>query len=404
MYPKNDIVYFTLFPWDHSYSSVSLSLSRTFAKNNRVFYINHPFTYKDFLSGYRSEKVKKRRRNLLLGKLTYDTGHSINESFIPIHPPNTIPINFLPNGALYRRLKKWNDKILLKTIHQVIRDYQLKDFLFLNCFNPFYVGTLPESFGQMLNIYQCIDDMTQEAYTAKHAYRLEEEVIRKADFTFVTSKKLYTTKSALNPNTYILHNAVDWNIFRHSTETRFDRPADLAHIKNKMIGFTGNLNEYRVNYALLRQIALHHRDKTLVLVGPLNSNDYREYGLDKLPNVVLTGGKPIAELPRYLQHFDCLIIPFLSNKLTESVYPLKINEYLSSGKPVVSTNFSEDIRGFEDWIYLAETERDFLLKIDLALQEKDANLAQGRIEVARSNTWEARVEQFWKIIEKKLVN
>ena len=383
MYPKVDIIYFTLFPWDHSYSSVSLSFSREFAKNNRVFYVNHPFTYKDFLYNYNADIVQKRKQNLWLRKTTFDPELVIKHNFIPIHPPNTIPTNFLPKGKLYQALKKWNDKVVLKSIEQVIKKYRLEDFIFLNCFNPFYLGGLPAGFGQKLNIYQCIDDMTQEAYTAKHAYHLEKETVKKADIVFVTSKNLHRLKAPLNPNTHILHNAVDWNIFRESNEKTHEKPFEIRNIKTKIIGFTGNLNEYRVNYRLLREIAVKNKDKTLVLVGPLNSNDYQKNGLDQLPNVILTGGKNITELPQYLQHFDCLIIPFLCNKLTSSVYPLKINEYLTSGKPIVSTNFSEDISSFEQYIYLAKNESEFLHLIDDALLENDPEMQVKRIESSK---------------------
>ena len=348
---------------------------------------------------YRTPNVQRRVSNLWKGKMTYDQELVLRENFIPVHPPNTIPINFLPRGKGYNYLKRINDKTLLKTISQVVNDYKLKNYIFLNCFNPFYLGYLPKDFGQKLNIYQCIDDMTQEAYTAKHAYHLETEVIQNVDVAFVTSRQLYELKYPLNPQTHILNNAVDWNIFGKASSQELPIPPELKGVNGKIIGFTGNLNEYRVNYGLIRKLAIKHSDKTLVLVGPLNSNDYKDHGLDQMQNVILTGGKDINDLPNYLQHFDCLIIPFLCNKLTQSVYPLKINEYLSSGKPVISTNFSIDIKGFSEYIYIAEEEEEFLNKIDQALSEDDPQIQLKRIAIAKSNTWEARVQQFWEIIE-----
>lgn len=399
MFKDIDIIYFTLFPWDHPYSSVSLSFTREFAKNNRVFYINHPFTIKDFISNYQQPKVQERKKDLLRHRMRYEQIPGFPEHVIAVHPPNTLPINWLDNINIYDRLYHFNNQIILKTIKKVIDDYQLDQFLYLNCFNPFYAGVLPKSFGAKLNVYQCIDDMTQEAYTAKHAHRLEEEAIRQADVVLVTSSNLKKLKAPLNAATHIVHNAVDTNIFSKATEINFPKPPEIAHVKNKIIGFTGNLNEYRVDYKLLRKIALHHQDKTLLLVGPLNSNDYKDYGLDQLPNVILTGGKDIRELPQYLQHMDCAIIPFLCNKLTSSVYPLKINEYLAAGKAVVSTNFSEDIRSFKDHILLADDHDHFLKLIDLAVAKNDPTEIQQRIQVAQSNSWKERVKQFWTILE-----
>ena len=398
MDPSTDIIYYTLFPWDHHYSSVSLSFTRAFAKHNRVFYINHAYTWKDFITKYQAPNIKKRRSKLWAGKMAYDQVSGISDKVTFIHPPNTIPINFLPPGGMYRLGHRLNHRHLLKTVQKVIDDYNLKDFIYLNCFNPFHGATLPKSMGVKYNIYQCIDDMAEEPYTAKHAVKLEEQVIKEADITLVTSSNLHQLKSPLNPHTHVLHNAMDWNIFQRATTEVFPRPKEIATIKTPIIGFTGNISESRIDYPLLKKMATLHRDKTLVMVGPLNSNDYKEIGLDRLPNVIFTGAKDITALPNYLQHFDCAIIPNLCNKLTASIYPLKINEYLAAGKPVVSTKFSRDIQGFGDHIFLADHHEGFLQAIDRAISTDNPTLQEARIEIAKQNTWEARVAQFWEIV------
>ena len=93
-----------------------------------------------------------------------------------------------------------------------------------------------------------------------------------------------------------------------------------------------------------------------------------------------------------------VLIPFLCNKLTASIYPLKINEYLAAGKTVVSTNFSEDIRSFGDVIEVAKSDDEFVQLINKAIAEDSPEKVNQRIEVAESNTWEARVAQFWQLI------
>jgi hypothetical protein len=113
---------------------------------------------------------------------------------------------------------------------------------------------------------------------------------------------------------------------------------------------------------------------------------------------VFAGSRRLDELPALLQHMDCALIPFRCNTLTRSIYPLKINEYLAAGKPVVSTAFSDDIRTFAPVIYLAEDHAGFLRRIDEALAEQNPELEQRRVEVARSNNWTARIEQLWKEI------
>lgn len=399
---KIDIIYFTLFPWDNRYSSVSLSFTREFAKSHRVFYINPPFTAKELITQFRDSKVSSRLGDQLKHRMRYEKIPGFPSNVIAVHPPYILPINWLSEGNMYEWLHNWNEQVILNTIQKLIDKYKIERYIYLNCFNPSVAATLPRSFSPILNIYQCIDDMTQEVYTAKHWARLEEKAITTADLVLVTSKKLQRLKQPLNPDTYVLHNAVDASIFSKTLEAKYSKPEELKGIETPIIGFTGNMDGSRIDHVLLKKIAETHEDKTLVLVGPTNSDDYLKVGLDKMPNVIFTGSKDIHELPRYLQHFDCTIIPFLCNQLTESIYPLKINEYLFSGKPVIATNFSDDIRSFEDVIYLAEDHESFLGFINQAIKEHNADLMQARINVARNNTWTHRVEQFWSIVQEKL--
>ena len=346
--------------------------------------------------------VKERRTDMLLNRMRYESVPGM-DNVVAVHPPLTLPINWMKPGKNYEKLFAYNNRIILNTIKQVVKDYNLKDYLYLNCFNPYYAGVLPKNeFKPLLNIYTCIDDMKEEEYTAKHGARLEEEAMRNADIAFVTSHNLKRLKKHLNPHTHILHNAVDISIFEKALNKKLPRPQELEGIKGKIIGYTGNINGYRLNYPLFKKVATEHPDKTLVIVGPLNSEDYKQHGLDKMPNVVFTGGKNIKELPAFLQHFDITIIPFLLNKLTASIYPLKINEYLAAGKPVVATNFSEDIRSFANDIYIAKNEDEFVKLISKGMAENNEEKIARRSATAKKNTWKERVREFWEVVENHL--
>ena len=56
-----------------------------------------------------------------------------------------------------------------------------------------------------------------------------------------------------------------------------------------------------------------------------------------MPNVLFVGLKPISELKDYVACFDVCINPQWVNELTIGNYPIKIDEYLLMGKPVVAT-------------------------------------------------------------------
>ena len=392
-----DVIFFSLFRTDNPYSSISLSMAKELAKTRRVFYVNHPYSLKDVLAGWRSGDPVLRRRlpRLLSGRVGYEALDSIPDRFVAVQPPATLPINWLPPGRLYNLLQRLNNRIILRTIRRVLRDFKVHNYLYINCYDPFYAGFLPKEMGAQCCIYHCIDDITQNAYTDRHGTALENEACEKADITFVTSTNLHRLKAPFARRIVTYFNAADVAVFQQVLTEKYPRPKELEGFSGKVIGFIGNLDELRIDYPLLKKIALAFPEHTLLLVGPVNSPEPRTIGLDQLPNVVFAGSRPLQELPPLLQHMDCVLIPFSLNTLTKSIYPLKINEYLAAGKPVVSTAFSDDIRTFAECICLAENHDMFLEKIKEALLEHNPGLVQRRSEVARSNTWEARIRQLW---------
>lgn len=399
MLRDSDIIIFSLSRWDAPYSSPSFSLAKEFARNNNVFYIDHPYSLKDFIAKYETPPVRRRRAALLTGRNIYTKSASLPERLTMVTPMLTLPINFLPEGRLYDWLSRVNDRIIFKTIRRVIRDFHIEKFIFFNAFDPYFCRDFPPDIQPVKKVYQSMDDLTQVGYTARHGTRLEEDIIRKFDVTLTTSRELRRLKSRFSPYVFFHPNAADFSNFARALAGEFKRPQELTPAEGrKIIGYTGNI-ESRIDYELLKKVIEYHTDKFIVMVGPVSTPEHKTVGLTEYANVIMTGSKKIDELPPYLQYFDCALIPFKKNALTKSIYPLKINEYLAAGRPVVATDFSEDIERFGDVIYIGRTHSEFVQLIDLAIHENNTSRIAARTAVANTNTWAARVEQFWQIVE-----
>ncbi len=396
---KYDIIINTLFRSDNAFSSVSLSFAKELAKTHRVFYVNHPYSVKDIWDLRRDEKLRERLPTILRGGVFYEKLETIPENFVVATPPPTVPINFLSNNGLYKTMYQYNKQVFLMAINKVINDNKIKDFIYMTCYDPFFVPVLPKEMGAALNVYQCIDDISTEAYVAKHGVRLEEQAARDSDITLVTSTNLWRHFRPIQPETHIMHNAVDISIFKNLYYRHIERPEEIKDVKTKIIGFTGNLDDVRLDYRLLRRLAEGHSDKTLLLVGPINSPEVYSEGLDKMPNVILTGAKTIYEVPNYLKFMDVAILPSLLNKMSRSVYPLKINEYLAAGKSAIATSFSDDIRSFRPHIRIADSHEHFVQLIDEAIVDYSETKVQQRMAIGESNTWGDRVREFWDIVD-----
>ena len=114
--------------------------------------------------------------------------------------------------------------------------------------------------------------------------------------------------------------------------------------------------------------------------------------LGRLPNVYLLGAKPVAELGDYIAAFSVGLIPFVKNDLTAGIYPLKINEYLALGLPVVSTRFA-DLSDFSAYIEVANDTAAFLQATKRALSGQAPADPNARRNFAAGNSWQGRAEE-----------
>lgn len=393
-----DIIFLALPRWDGPYSSTAFSLAKALSKHTRVFYVDNPFTIKEYWTKRRTAQVVLRKTALLTGKDLYLRPDKNNyPNLVGVTPKVTLPINWLPPGFLYDTGARINDHIMSQAINATCKDFQIKRYILINSFNPLFGRYLDLSVAPLLNIYQSVDDISQSPYIQKHGPRLEDEAVRAADLTLVTSSELKRLKSMHSPFVYLLPNAANTALFQQAVKEDLQVPPEIAGAGGKkIICYTGNIC-HRLDYELLMRIARHHADKILLMVGPFANDSYIRSGLSALPNVIFAGKKKIEELPAYLKHSHCCIIPFLRNQLTRSIYPLKINEYLSAGKPVVTTRFSEDIASFGSVACVSGNHDEFCENIEKAICLDSAERAQERVMYSAANSWESRAHLFIEI-------
>jgi teichuronic acid biosynthesis glycosyltransferase TuaH len=401
--PDYDIIMLALPRWDGAYSSTAYSLAKELSRYTRVFYIDNPFTYKDYFASRNAAQIVRRKKALLQGKEIFTSPDAGFPNLIAVTPKLTLPINWLPKGVIYNLLSRWNDKIMMKAIDETIKSYSIKKYAFINSFNPLFGKYFSNRQKPFLNIYHCVDDISKSAYVAKHGTRLENEAVSKADLTLVTSMELKRLKSAHSNAVYYLPNAADVALFQKAVHENLSRPKELERLTQKIICYTGNIC-HRLDYELLVKIAKTNEDKILLMIGPFANDNYKKAGLDKMENVLFAGRKSIDELPAYLKYSHCCIIPFLCIPLTKSIYPLKINEYLSAGKPVVTTNFSEDITNFGEVAFVSSSHDEFLANITTAIDTDSEKKVVERVEYSSANSWEYRAKQFFDIITKHVSN
>ncbi|HEY3821738.1 MAG TPA: glycosyltransferase [Polyangiaceae bacterium] len=239
--------------------------------------------------------------------------------------------------------------------------------------------------GEETLIYYCVDEFTAFTNIARQLAELEGDILRRADIVFVSSEKLFESKSALNRRTVLVRHGVDFEHFRTALDPATQIPADLAGLPRPILGYFGLMAEDWIDIPLMADVAKHFSHGSMVLLGKVTTDISR---LTELPNVHVLGRKPFSSLPGYCKGFDVAINPFPLNDVTRSSNPLKVREYLAAGLPVVSSRIPEVeiLRQCR----IGDGSAGFIAAIEAALH--DPGPTKERSESMRAESWDGRVE------------
>jgi UDP-galactopyranose mutase len=221
--------------------------------------------------------------------------------------------------------------------------------------------------------------------------------MRRAEIVFAGGRTLYEAKRRHHRNVHLFPSSVDGDHFRRARETLPD-PTDQAPIAHPRIGYFGVIDE-RIDLDLIRDLAEGRPDWQYVMVGPLAK--IAEADLPRAANLHWLGAKSYTELPAYLSGWDVAIMPFALNDATRHISPTKTPEYLSGGRPVVSTPINDVVHpyGDEQLVHIAADPESFVAAISVALDCDRAELMSRADKLLSTQSWNAT----WAAMQ-KLVN
>jgi glycosyltransferase involved in cell wall biosynthesis len=167
----------------------------------------------------------------------------------------------------------------------------------------------------------------------------------------------------------------------------------MAALPAPRIVFTGAIVAIKLDIPLLVELARLRSAWSFALVGPVGPGDTRTdvSALAAQPNIHLLGPRPYRELPDVLRGADAGLIPYARNELTESIFPMKVYEYLAAGLPVVATPLPA-LAGVQD-VATALDAQGIAGLLDDALAGDGPDRRAERSRAAASNSWERRLEE-----------
>ncbi len=376
-------------------TSTNFIIAKYLAKENDVYYIEHPLTVKDYLRLNKDSqefRVRKEGLNLLSDGLLKTKIDGVN---ILVSLP-IIPSHSIKSSTLHKAITWVNQRITLQRIKKIIRKNQIKDFIFINAYD-FKLPDIGRYLRPRLSVYYCVDPIP--SYDMVHGLPTERKLIQQSDIVICTSKALYLEKQKLNPRAYFVPNGAD--IVTQTTETPLERPLQLQNISAPVIGYVGAI-ERRIDFHLIDEVSQMLPQFRLVFVGPIHKEHIPDWFWSR-PNLIHIEAIPYTEVPAMINAFDVCIIPFKKDEISRNIFPLKLFEYLGLGKAVVSTDFNPDLEEFCDGtVAFATDAASFARKIQECVQAYESDIVSKRLAVASKNTWSDRVYRISEILEKHL--
>lgn len=359
---RADVICFSIIDWEFRYQRPQQIMSQFALNGHRVFYISPSrFEPADALPRVRVETIKENVYEVQLAAAgPFDVYGEVVE------------------GA--------NREELLASLGELRRTYHINEAIAYVMIASW--GVLALEAKQLWNwrvIYDCMDEWENFPGIKRRLLDVEIELVRICDLLVVTSKVLYEKWKRYHRPLVLARNAVDWGFYSEHC-----RPNQiLGQVQHPVVGYYGAIADW-FDVELVVEAAQQRPGYTFVLLGGVFDVDITQ--LEALTNVCILGQQPYESMPQYLYHFDVCIIPFKINAITEATDPVKVYEYLSAGKPVVTVPLPE-LELLREYLYIAKDKDDFIIQLDLAVSEDDPEIVARRRQVVQQQTWMERYRQ-----------
>lgn len=244
---------------------------------------------------------------------------------------------------------------------------------------PTAVG-MPDRISANIEVYQPVDDFLSFRWAApKKIAAMDEAITKRATAVFPTSKKLFERAKALNSSTLMVPHGVHYD---HFASVLVERNVATS----SRVAFIGTIGDH-IDWELIGECAQLLPDTDFDFIGP------QEERLDsdvRGANIHIRPAVPFNNLPDVMEQYDALMIPYRRTRVTESANPIKLREYLASGRPIVATPLPE-IMTFRSFIEIGEDARSFACAVERAVCDRDSRRMLERRKAVQDQTWEHQV-------------
>ena len=251
-------------------------------------------------------------------------------------------------------------------------------------------------------LYDYMDELSLLDLPPDELERDHQCMLEKSDLITVSADRLMEKlPQHVLSKALLINNAVS-SEFIKAVEAYEGVAEELAQFDGRpVLGYYGAIAEW-LDFDLIERLATDLPEAILVLVGPVSEAvSKRILNVTKShTNVLLLPPRKHLELVPLLKRFDVCLIPFVKNPITDSVSPVKLFEYFSAAKHVVTTELAECSK--YSTIRIGNTPEAFIRAVTSILTEPGLKHDKQAKLIALDNTWNIRVAQILTAIGMKL--
>jgi glycosyltransferase involved in cell wall biosynthesis len=372
-----DIVCVGFADWDTELWTNQHHLMARLARENRVLFVESLGLRRPQLAGRDLARIGRRLRRGLAPPRALDGLHVLSPLVLPLH-----------RSRLARAV---NSRLLPALVLRAARRLGLRRPI-LWAYVP-QAEVLIDPLDPSFVVYHCVDDIAAQGRIDTDSFRAaERRFAARADLVLASSPALAQPLRSISSNLLYAPNVADTDLFSRALAPG---PVDpqMAGLAAPRIVFTGAIVAVKLDLPLLAELARLRQSWSFALVGPVGPGEPRAdiSALAAEPNIHLLGPRPYAELPNVLRAAGAGLIPYARNELTESIFPMKVYEYLAAGLPVVATPLPA-LAGLAG-VATAPDAKGIAELLDAELAADDPDRRAERSRAAASHSWERRMAE-----------
>ena len=390
-----NIIIFPLHDWKkcekEGFRTRDAHLMLEFGKSSlveNILVIDRPISVSEMLLKRRWWRVRK-------GNIIYKKMNAcLTQTSEKIHVLDCFSFGILK--PLFLRRRWWDyifrQRFILEEIKSALEYLQFHNFV-LFLWNPLSGGVIGK-LGEELLVFDAVDNWLEHpelSYARKEIEEGYDKIKKEADLIFTVSDSLKLFFKENRAYVYHIPNGVDIDFFQ--IDGKINIPSDIINISPPIVGYAGKIQE-RIDVSLMGFLAEKLPGINFVFIGQ-TINKRTVKSLLRYRNIHYLGDKHYSLLPYYLACFDICIIPHKMSRLTLSMDPIKLYEYLAAGKPVVTTDIA-GVEAFKSCVVISKSKEEFLKGIkrytDKSKREKELpdNSITNTLE---TSSWKSKAEE-----------